>query len=378
MERVWGVPRDSEAISTLYPPGPSASAVDRPQHIGEVWLTGNENRIANGEHAGKTLQELATACGPSLLGVGRSADHPSGQPVFPLLVKFLFTTDKLSVQLHPRDSDARKRNSWGKTEMWHILQAVPGACLAVGFRSDVPDSIIMDAAKLRDAATTGKIEQMLNWREVRAGETFFVPAGTVHAIGAGLTLCEIQQNSDITFRLYDYNRPGTDGKPRALHIDEAMEVIDTRSLGGRTSPLDWPGEVGSRQLLAACPYFVTERWELAAHALGDEKQQQVLRRFASQDDSAGKRPELWIVLEGAAQFEAGGSSLTIHAGEVVILPSDVASFRIHPLSRSIFLRTYPPDWERDVAAPLRAAGASADQLSRVCFPHSAAIEGKSQ
>ncbi|MBI3934826.1 MAG: mannose-6-phosphate isomerase [Acidobacteria bacterium] len=378
VERVWGAPADAEDVSCLYPPDHSSKATDRPRRVGEVWLTGNNNRVANGPHAGKTLRELTAACGATLLGAGRNGDHPSGQPVFPLLVKFLFTTDKLSVQVHPPDASARRHGSWGKTEMWHILRAAPGARLAIGFRSDVPRAIITDAAKLREAAATGTIERMLHWQEVHAGETYFVPAGTVHAIGAGIVLCEIQQNSDITYRLYDYNRPGTDGSPRTLHIDEALEVIDPRSSGGRTSPLDLSSESGARQLLAACPYFVTERWEFPAASRGDDKQQQVLRRSAPQDDSALKGLEIWMALEGAAEFDAGGERATARQGEVVVIPADAGTYTVRPSTMSVFLRTYPPDWEQDIVEPLRASGIAPEQLPRTCFPMSASKRGAAQ
>jgi mannose-6-phosphate isomerase len=131
----------------------------------------------------------------------------------PLLVKFLFTTDKLSVQVHPEDDYARLHHgSRGKTEMWHVLAAEPGAQVAVGFRE------VLTAAQLRGAAESGAIEQMLQWFDAKVGDTFFIPAGTVHAIGPGLALCEVQQHSDITYRLYDY------GRPRELHLEHGVKV----------------------------------------------------------------------------------------------------------------------------------------------------------
>jgi mannose-6-phosphate isomerase len=353
VERVWGAPRDSEAISLLYPPAPGG-----PERIGEVWLTGNKNRIANGTWAGRTLQELTDASGALLLGENLLLRHPSGRPVFPLLVKFLFTTDKLSVQVHPPDEFAKGLGSWGKTEMWHILRAAAGARLAIGFRADVPPKGLTDPAKLREAARSGAIEHWLDWQEVHAGETYFVPAGTVHAIGAGITLCEIQQNSDITYRLYDYNRPGTGGAPRALHLAEALEVIRPRTEGGRTAAFDWSSESGARQLLAVCPYFATERWELPEGA----------------ERSPGNHLEIWIALQGAAAFEAGGSSVMIRAGEVVVIPA-AASFTIRPDAASVFLRTYPPDWEKDIVEPLHKLGNTVEQLPRTCFAMTATRPG---
>ncbi len=134
----------------------------------------------------------------------------------PLLVKFVFTSERLSVQVHPNDEfAAAHENSRGKTEMWYVLRADPGARLAIGFREAI------SRERLRESALSGEIEQLLNWIEVQAGDAFFVPAGTVHAIGGGLALCEIQQHSDITYRLYDY------GRPRELHLDKAMQVAFT-------------------------------------------------------------------------------------------------------------------------------------------------------
>lgn len=131
----------------------------------------------------------------------------------PLLVKLLFTNDNLSVQVHPGDDYAREHhNSRGKTEMWHILRAEPGAKIALGLRKAVsPES-------LRETARSGEIMEILNWIPARAGDTFFVPAGTIHAIGGGLVLCEVQQHSDVTYRLYDY------GRPRELHLDHSLAV----------------------------------------------------------------------------------------------------------------------------------------------------------
>lgn len=346
VERVWGAPRDSGEIAQFYSPAPG-----RPQRIGEVWLTGNENRIANGPHAGKTLRQVTGECGETLLG-SAAPMHPSGVTVFPLLVKFLFTRDKLSVQVHPSDKLAKGLGSWGKTEMWHILRAAPGARLAVGFRQDIPPETLSETSKLRDAARTGAIEQMLEWTEVCAGETYFIPAGSVHAIGAGIVLCEIQQNSDVTYRLYDYNRLGTDGKPRPLHVEEALEVTNPRSVAGRTAPYDCSIGTTGRQLLAACPYFATERWDLWETAEG----------------VTGEHLEIWITLRGSAVFEARGTCEKVHAGEAIILPVVTGSFSIRPDGKSVFLRTYRPDWQRDVVEPLRAAGKSPEHLRRTCFP----------
>lgn len=149
----------------------------------------------------------------------RDSDRKIGEVWFegvdelPLLVKFLFTTEKLSVQVHPDDEYAREHHaSRGKAEMWRVLAAEPGAQIAAGFREP------LTADQLREAAKSGAIEQMLRWYDAKPGDTFFIPAGTVHAIGPGLALCEIQQHSDVTYRLYDY------GRPRELHLDHGVAV----------------------------------------------------------------------------------------------------------------------------------------------------------
>ena len=270
-----------------------------------------------------------------------------------MLVKFLFTTDKLSVQVHPSDHYAmQNERSAGKTEMWHVLQAEPGARIAIGFRKEF---LRVDRETLRRAMQSGEIEQMLDWLEAYAGDTFFVPAGTVHAIGAGIVLCEIQQNSDVTYRLYDYMRPGTDGRPRQLHLERGVDVIRQQTSGGRTVPLEYTSQQGIRLCLAACPYFATEKMTLDSPA-------QYEIQYESKD-----RFEIWIGLEGEAQFEAAQGAASCGKGEAVIIPADCGPFRVRPNTRSVFLRTYQPDLDRDVIAPLRAQGYSDLQLRQVCF-----------
>jgi mannose-6-phosphate isomerase len=189
-EKVWG----STKLSPWYP--------DSQNKIGEVWF-----------------------------------DAPADVP---LLVKFLFTTENLSVQVHPEDDYAREHHngSNGKTEMWHILRADPGAKIALGLNQKIT------AAKLREASQNGEIMDLLNWIEVKPGDTFYTPARTIHAIGAGVALCEIQQISDITYRLYDY------GRPREMHLDHGVAVSELNAY----TPAD----------LATCPYFRTKLVEASA------------------------------------------------------------------------------------------------------------------
>ena len=164
----------------------------------------------------------------------------TAEPPLPILVKLLSTADKLSVQVHP-DGEC----GVGKTEMWHILSAAPGAQIALGFEQPV------GAEELRAAALSGDIERLLRWIPVHPGETYFIPAGTIHAIGAGIEICEIQQNSDITYRLYDY------GRPRELHLDRALEAADLNSWQHPGASLGH-GLADGWKRLAGCRHFATD------------------------------------------------------------------------------------------------------------------------
>jgi mannose-6-phosphate isomerase len=182
-ERVWG--RKSLA--------PYFSVTPRDERIGEVWFTAEENLTSLDRTLGDLLGDH-----PEILGNGADPRYPR---VCPLLMKLLFTEERLSVQVHPDDEYAEKHHhSLGKTEAWYVLEAQPGAKLGVGFRKPLsPD-------KLREAAQSGEIERLLDWRKVKEGDVRYLPAGTVHAIGAGVTICEIQENSDITYRLQLHGR----------------------------------------------------------------------------------------------------------------------------------------------------------------------------
>ena len=203
----------------------------------------------------------------------------------PLLVKFVFTSDRLSVQVHPDDEfAAAHEKSRGKTEMWYVLRADPGARIATGFRRSI------SRERLRESALSGEIEHLLNWIDVTAGDAFYVPAGTVHAIGGGLALCEIQQYSDITYRLYDY------GRPRELHLDKAVQVASTEA-----------STVGPVPLPIDCKYFHTERAKTTSPLqYSPESSRFHLLIFLSGSGHIGQEPfregETWLVPPGAAPF----------------------------------------------------------------------------
>ncbi len=234
-ERVWGRKR-------LLPFFPELSFRSTEQPIGEAWFTFEENLTSSGISFGAVLKQH-----PQLLGSAADPNHPG---VCPLLVKLIFTSERLSVQVHPDDAYAQRHHqSLGKTEAWYVIDAQPGANIAAGFL----DSLTPE--RLKEAAQSGEIEHLLAWHQVNAGDVVFVPAGTVHAIGAGLTICEVQENSDITYRLYDY------GRPRELHLEHGVAVAKTEpySLEVKPQPL-----AKGRDALTACRYFRIERLRPAA------------------------------------------------------------------------------------------------------------------
>jgi mannose-6-phosphate isomerase len=220
----------------------------------------------------------------------------------PLLVKLLFTTERLSVQVHPDDGEDGPR---GKTEMWHILDAEPGATIALGFREPITRE------HLRDSVRTGEIEHLLNWMPVKAGETYYTPAHTVHAIGAGIVLAEIQQNSDVTYRLWDY------GRQRPLHVEQAIPICDLGIHPGTSRPIRL---TDGREDLVRSRHFVTELVRIEAG-----------RTFTPEPHDA----HLLIVLEGSGTV--GGEAF--QRGEVWHLP-DAADVEVATPTR--LLRTWTP------------------------------------
>jgi mannose-6-phosphate isomerase len=236
-----------------------------------------------------------------------NSEKPIGEAWFladhelPLLVKLLFTSERLSVQVHPEDGEDGPR---GKTEMWYILDAEPGASIALGFREPITRE------RLRESTSTGEIEQFLNWVPVRAGETYFTPAHTVHAIGGGIVLCEIQQNSDVTYRLWDY------GRPRDLHIEQAVAISDLGVHPGASRPITI--EDGRAELVRS-KFFVTELVS-GVRLIPDAQSCQI-----------------WICVEGAAKI--GGEA--VQPGEAWLLPESGEQPLIES-ENARFLRTYVP------------------------------------
>lgn len=227
--------------------------------IGEAWTIADHPNgnsvIANGELAGLGLDVVRERFGRDWLGrkFADSASGAAGEVRFPLLVKLLDCNDDLSVQVHPSD-DYRglPPGEPGKTEMWYVLDAKPGARIIYGLKPG------WDRDRFARAIEEHRVMDALQSVEVRPGDTFFIPSGTVHALCAGVLVAEIQQNSDTTYRIYDYDRPGLDGKPRELHIEDSLNVIRYDNAGARHAGTEIR-EAGQWLELARCAYFVTDK-----------------------------------------------------------------------------------------------------------------------
>lgn len=233
--------------------------IETEQHnIGESWelsgVKGNESVVANGELAGKTITELIAEYREKL--VGRKVYETCGTQ-FPLLIKFIDARQDLSVQVHPDDelAAARHNGSKGKTEMWYVVQAEPEAHLLSGLKKEItPEEYVRRVEE-------NTVTEVLNDYKVNAGDVFFLPAGRIHAIGAGTFVAEIQQTSDITYRIYDYGRLGLDGKPRELHTELAKDAIDYRVYPDYRTGFT-AGE--NREVpLVDCKYFTTSLYDLS-------------------------------------------------------------------------------------------------------------------
>ena len=274
----------------------------------------------------------------------------AGVPEFPLLVKFIFPTDKLSIQVHPDDAYAsaheKAAGGRGKTEMWHLVSADSGAQVLLGLKPGV------DKEKFREGLKEQTLEKLFLAVPVHGGDTLFVPAGTPHTIGGGMVICEIQEYSDLTYRVYDYGRVDANGKPRELHIEKALEVMKFGSrAGGKVTPLPLPGAGATRSLLVACKFFGAERWECF-----EKTEIPVdLPRF-----------ELIAILKGAGTLSWPESAARYHQGECWLVPASQGRIWIQPEAPTSLIRTYVPD-VTVLRTELHQSGISAAALAQVIF-----------
>jgi mannose-6-phosphate isomerase len=278
-ERLWG----ARSLAPFFP-----EMHDLKSPVGEAWLTALDCQIAGGPFKGKTLGQAWK----DMTIPWRGMNFAGGED-FPLLLKFIFPTDKLSIQVHPDDAYAAiheiAAGGRGKTEMWYVVSADPGARLLAGLKPGATKE------KFLVALADHSVEDLFQSHEVHAGDTFFIPAGLPHTIGPDMVICEVQQYSDLTYRLYDYDRRDANGKPRELHIDKALEVMNyNSSIGGKVEPR--PLQTFRKQLwldLVECPYFSTSRFEFDQPSEHHSR----IRPGPPQEFS------LWVFLEGEGQVD---------------------------------------------------------------------------
>jgi len=286
---IWGGDRLATRFQRTGTPNPCAESWEISAH------PDGPSIVTNGQYAGRSLPELATEFGVALTGT--KAPDPTR---FPLLFKLIDARDKLSVQVHPNNSNAALTQGEPKTEMWYVLDRVQGSSLYTGLREGVTPEV------LRSALLDGTADQCLTKTSINPGDTIFIPGGLVHAIGEGCLIYEVQQNSNTTYRLFDWNRTSPDGKPRSLHINESFQTIQwTLSSHPKVSP-----ETGT---LVACDYFHVSKLAVAG------------KRSIPRD---GSTFTVLFVESGSATVEAGGETVPLASGTSCLIPAAAPSFTL--------------------------------------------------
>ena len=349
--KIWG----REDLLPLFPPPGEdlwpasqkariSGGVRKPgELIGEVWVTDDTSRFLNGPVAGLSLAEASAQFGPELHGRAWSGAR------FPVLAKYIFTSDWLSVQVHPDDAYARLHDpgNVGKCEMWYILAAEPGAQFLLGARPGVSKEA------LRAAFQQGGSKDLLERHYPKLEEPVFVPPGTVHALGPGLVLFEVEQNSDLTYRLDDFGRLGLDGKPRPLHLAKGMEVLQV-DLPPRSRPprLEFQEPFGTRRYVMACRYFALE---------------DIFLRKLAIFKSSPLRVEVYSVVQGEGRVENTSGWLSYRTGETWIIPPAAGAYRFVPERPTRLLKFYVPNLIQDFRRPLAAHNIPPEVVEKVVF-----------
>ena len=311
---IWGGRNLATVLGRTIPDGVIAESWEIAAH------PDGTSRVANGTYTGMSLTELHTLLGLDLIGTNNAWAQERGK--FPLLVKLLDANDKLSVQVHPDDAYAlaHEGNELGKTEMWVVLHAEPEAAIILGVRAGTTPEAFAEAI------ANGTLEKYLHIIPIKAGDVVCVPSGSLHALLAGSIIAEIQQNSNTTYRVYDWNRT-QNGQSRPLHIQQSLDVINFEQVG---PALSTPQEIESadgirRFLLCENQYFATERVEMSAGAT-----------FNGECD--GRTLEIWGIISGNGRV----NDLTLNAIDFVLLPAALGPFGVTAKSDAVFLRTYVP------------------------------------
>lgn len=334
--RIWG----RRSLHPIY-----AATEQFSEPVGEVWLTGENCRFADGPFAGQPLGVAWREMPKPWKGARLTHER-----AFPLLAKFLFPESRLSVQVHPGDAYAARHEAAaggrGKTEMWYAVAVEPGVEVRVGLEAGVTEPL------LRRAVADGTIESHLRRTSIAQGDAIFVPPGTVHTIGGGVVLCEIQEYSDLTYRLFDYNRTDANGNRRELHVEKALDVIHFGgSAAGKTQAMTRRCGPLSVTYLAACAYFAAERWQFV-EPVGPP---------ASRDHF-----DLLIFLDGTGEVVTGEDRRKYHHGEAWLVPAETTAYRLVPAADTTLLRAYVPDLGA-LKSSLRAEGVSRGEMAGFLF-----------
>lgn len=288
--------------------------------LGESWelsgYNGDISIVTNGEYAGKSLTELISMLGEDLVGA-----HVFEQfgTTFPLLFKLIDANDYLSIQVHPDDEVALKRhNSFGKTEMWYVIDADEGGELIIGFKEDCTKEQYLEALN------SGQLENLLQRVKVGKGDVFFIPAGLVHAIGKGVVLAEIQQTSDVTYRIYDYKRVDEHGKERQLHTEEALDVIDFSATSDPKTV--YSSAINEVETLVSCEYFTTNIVRF---------NEQISRYYGKVDSFV-----VYMCMEGEFDIVHEGHHTKILKGETALIPAKIHNVELLPKEQATVLEVF--------------------------------------
>ncbi|MCL1868679.1 MAG: class I mannose-6-phosphate isomerase [Paludibacter sp.] len=308
-EKIWG----GEKLSEIY-------NLKNAENIGESWVlsgyAGEESVVLNGNLRGKNIRQLIDTYRDTLLG--KSIYEKFGRN-FPLLFKLIDAGDKLSIQVHPDDLTAWNRHaSFGKTEMWYIIDAEEDSELILGFANEIKPE------KYSAALANGTLETLLQHVKVCAGDVFFIPAGTIHAIGKGILLAEIQQSSDITYRVYDYQRKDANGRERELHKEQAIDVINYKN--AQNFKIEYQNKRNEFVSLVNCNYFNTSFMEFSNTQFLDYEE---IENFA-----------VLLCTEGRFELKTSDFSISVLKGEAVLLPASTKVVQLIPAQLSRVLETF--------------------------------------
>lgn len=344
-EKVWGG-------DDLYPILGLEGQPD--EKIGEAWIIYDGNRIENGPLSGRTVADLVREDALAVLG-GELVQR--GLSEFPLLAKFLDARENLSVQDHPDDQYAREKEHvpYGKAEFWYILKAEPDSEIIHGVKRPI------DREELQRELEDGNIEA-LEGVHVEPGEVVLNMPGTIHALGGGIVLYELQQSSDVTYRLYDWGRE-KGPNARELHLDRGLDVATLTPMESHTiTPIEEQSRDVSIKVLCACRYFAADLVEFQPGAKLDRS----LQKF-----------DAWTILSGDLTFEAGDQSVSAHHGQSLLIPAAAGSYTVTASDAARAIRGYVPDLQKDVLQPLASLDVPRKQIEQLAGDNGLAEFGAS-